>query len=103
MDELDQIEQSLNQGNQNMDMSPEDMLRQELSQIPPRKTRSHTIFARNHQYCCPIRGKWSYRGRNSTIFGWNRLNYWRIRDGWELIDGRRSAWNEYGHDVMGFF
>jgi hypothetical protein len=37
MDELDQIEQSLNQGNQNMDMSPEDMLRQELSQISPQE------------------------------------------------------------------
>lgn len=37
MDELDQIEQNLNQGNQNMDMSPEDMLRQELSQISPQE------------------------------------------------------------------
>tara|TARA_R100000742_G_C4279468_1_gene104124 strand:- start:3488 stop:3787 length:300 start_codon:yes stop_codon:yes gene_type:complete len=35
MDELDQIEQSLNQGNQSMDMSPENMLMQELSQISP--------------------------------------------------------------------
>tara|TARA_R100000664_G_C2668342_1_gene81482 strand:+ start:170 stop:469 length:300 start_codon:yes stop_codon:yes gene_type:complete len=37
MDELDQIEQSLNQGNQSMDMSPENMLMQELAQISPQE------------------------------------------------------------------
>tara|TARA_R100001163_G_scaffold26686_1_gene21670 strand:- start:1435 stop:1734 length:300 start_codon:yes stop_codon:yes gene_type:complete len=37
MDELDQIEQSLNQGSQSMDMSPENMLMQELAQISPQE------------------------------------------------------------------